>query len=113
MARRTNSVKELEVVPQIVRQGDALTLRGADWGGCPLEVRVDGLRCVGIHIARGFRAPGAIQLDPHGSFVVLLPTLGLAPGEHRVQVAADRTRRSARFTGWQDMPNVSVKSQAA
>jgi hypothetical protein len=47
-------VKGLELVPKTVPQGDALTIRGVGWGGCPVQVRIDGSPRPGIHIARGF-----------------------------------------------------------
>jgi photosystem II stability/assembly factor-like uncharacterized protein len=96
----TKIVKAFEIVPQRLRQGDTLTLRGAGWGACPVQIRVDGSTRPGLCIPQGFPVHDGVQPDAHGAFVVLVPTVSLAPGEHRVEAtaAADRTRRSAHFT---------------
>jgi hypothetical protein len=108
-ARRTNTVNRLDVVPQTLQQGAGLTLRATGWGGCPVQVRIDGRPRPGIRVARGFGAPGdSIQPDAQGDFVAFVSTLGLAPGKHRVEVisaaGAAPTRRSAHFivTKWND-----------
>lgn len=100
MNRHTSIVASLEIVPRSLHQGDTLTLRGASWRACPVQVRVDGSTCPGIRIAQGFPGHGGVQPDAHGAFVVFVPTLNLAPGEHQVELvsAADRTHRSGHFT---------------
>jgi hypothetical protein len=99
MDSREIGKKRIELLPRRVPRGDALTLSGTGWDDCVVRIRIDGVARPGIHVAQGFSAPGGIRPDSRGAFLILVPTLDLKPGEHRIQVSsADRTRRAARFT---------------
>src|SRR5712692_9592357 len=82
-----------EITPRHVPEGDALTLRGRGWRSCPVRIEVDGRVPPGLHAAVGFTGPGGIQPDGHGDFVILVSTLGLKPGEHRLEVSSAYYRR--------------------
>jgi hypothetical protein len=86
----------LEAFPLKIRQGDALTLRGTGWGGCVVQLRVDGTQQRGFHLLRGYRSAQGIQPEALGSFVAIMPSMGLKPGKHKIEAQSTSHEKEKR-----------------
>src|SRR4030095_9642162 len=85
-AKRKNEY-ELELRPDVVRQGDIVTVEGRGFGGCPFHLLVDEKISRPGRIISGRLSGNEIISDPAGGFIAELSTYDLSKGKHVVSVA--------------------------
>src|SRR5436190_5438394 len=89
------------VSPARPKAGDPITLRGARWPACPVDLELDGKPIIPARVGVGVQAGDRLVPSPEGVFECSLVTLGLRPRRHAVTATsahASRPSASARFT---------------
>ncbi len=101
IAERTRKKRDrptLEVNPRAVREGDGIIVRGGGWPDCPVKIEIGDKAVRPFRIAQGLPVPGGVRPDARGDFVVLMSTLRIKPGRHRIVAASTHRTRKARIT---------------
>lgn len=95
MARKTaarndteNNPRSFQLIPGIVFEGDALTLRGSGWDDCPITVEADGAPAILLRVSDGYWSGRQVRPDADGQFVVQIWTAGFKTGPHRISVSS-------------------------
>jgi len=76
--------KTLELNPDVVKQGNKIIVEGLNWCNCPIKIKIDNDSVKNIRIVKGFPVSEGVLPDPTGSFCIIISTLGMKPGKHRL-----------------------------
>src|SRR5260221_7070574 len=108
---RTKNRFPLEAFPASLFEGDAISVRGAGWGMCPLDITMDGHPAHVLRVSQGQWSGKQVRPDASGEFEFQVWSDGCKAGKHRIGVtSSSKHRTAARTIDVMERPGISLEA---